>query len=246
MGHLATLALCAALAAAAPPAEVIDRVVAVVTGGAAAVASGSSSAQAKVITLSMLEFEARLHIILISRGRTTVATAPLDRDTLRATLTYVIGQDLLYDQASLLGGTSTADTNKVADLHNDLASFLGGADKLNAFLARFDIHPEHLTEILERDVLAQHYLELKLGIEAKLTQAEIDTFAADHAVELAIYADPDDQRRAALAGASHERDVRLERAQLRQLYSHAKVRIADQDFAGADAAFQPVDEGTWK
>jgi hypothetical protein len=240
MLRLVAIAVGALASANAAPGttQIVDRVVAVVTTTGSAAGRG-------VLTRSQLEFETRVHMILLMQGRTTVATAPLDLDTLRASLTYAIGRRLEVDQADLLH-LADVDPSRVADRFNEFTSYLGGPEPLRAFLARYEMNRGDLNQVLERDLRAEHYLQLKLSIESKLSQAEVDKFAVEHADQLAAYPDPEDRRKLAAAGANRDREDRLETAQLRQLYSHAKVRIVDPDFSGADAPFLPVDEGSWK
>ena len=155
------------LAAPAPAGRVLDRVVAVV--------------ERQVLTLSTLEFEAR--VALIERGGVQAAEAPLDESILRGALELALSQRLQVLDADRLQAFP-ADPQEVQARHARFVERIGGEAALQAFLTRHEVDAEALVAVLERAVRAEHILDSRVRLRAQVSEAEVRRYYDAHAKEL--------------------------------------------------------------
>ncbi|AKJ03095.1 Hypothetical protein AA314_04721 [Archangium gephyra] len=175
MGWLALVPMAAARPPAAePPAEpssgasgggsrVIDRVVAVIG--------------TQVLTLSELEFEAR--VTLVQRGGVRAAEAPLDEQTLQVALELAINHRLLVAGADRLQAFQAERSEVEARLRTFRDRFEDETSLL-AFLARHDADLEQLTVVLERSVRAERILDSRIRLRAQVSDAEVRRYWEGH------------------------------------------------------------------
>ncbi len=132
----------------------------------------------RVITTSQLRAEAR--IALAAHDSPAAADGPLGLELLSSTLTYVISQDLIEEEASRLGvfPVAAAECEMAEDR---LAARFPSQGAFSIFLARHDIDQERLHASVRRSLRAQRFLERQLGPRAQPTLAEVDAWVASHA-----------------------------------------------------------------
>jgi hypothetical protein len=149
----------------APAAEsrVIDRVVAVIG--------------TQVLTLSELEFEAR--VTLVQRGGVRAAEVQLDEQTLRGALELAINQRLLVAGADRLQAFQAERSEVEARLRTFRDRFEDETSLL-AFLARHDADLEQLTAVLERSVRAERILDSRIRLRAQVSEAEVRRYWEEH------------------------------------------------------------------
>ncbi|MFY0522160.1 hypothetical protein ACN28I_02770 [Archangium gephyra] len=148
-----------------PAAEgrVIDRVVAVIG--------------TQVLTLSELEFEAR--VTLVQRGGVRAAEVQLDEQTLRGALELAINQRLLVAGADRLQAFQAERSEVEARLRTFRDRFEDETSLL-AFLARHDADLEQLTAVLERSVRAERILDSRIRLRAQVSEAEVRRYWEEH------------------------------------------------------------------
>lgn len=164
--------LCAAAGAAGaevPEGEIVEQVVAVVRG--------PGTPQPRVITLSRLKEEAR--IALVSRGAASAAVAPLDPDTLRATLEWLIDQTLLGDEVARLQVFEVGPKEIEAELRRFRARF-SSPGEYQAFLARHDLEEEDVAAVLRRTLRVQQYVQSRITGSGGISEGEADAWIASH------------------------------------------------------------------
>jgi hypothetical protein len=192
----------------------------------------------ELITLSQLEFEARVE--LLRRGGKEAKTAPLDHATLVQNLSLAIGQRLAAREADRLGTFEVEQTALDAAL-NDFRQALAPL-QLELFLRFNEVSPGEFQRILRRALQADKYLTARAQLRAPVTESEIDAFLAQHPGE--VPPNPSkDVREALRRDLTLDRNRQLVQAELRRLYARAKVRIVDPGFAGADAPLRPAANG---
>lgn len=226
LGFAAVLWGAAALAQTVQPAgSVIDRVVAVVqirTGVGARSDSDSARLPAEVITLSGLEFEAR--VALIQRGAMRAATEPLDDEALRSALDYAINERLLAGEAEVLGAWRVEPAEVDAALRAFRERFDSDA-QLNAFLARYEADVQSLGRVLERSLRANKVLDSKVRLRAQVSESEVRRYFDEHRDEL--HGSWDDLRAPLRDKLVRERYQALVETELEQLRrTHDVRRIA--------------------
>ena len=196
----------AARTPSAPPGEVLDRVVAVVGG--------------EVVTLSALEFEAR--VWLVERGALDAADAPLGTPALRAALELSLSQRLQVQDAERL----EAFPVEPAEVEARLARLRGQFPSLaafEAFLARHDADVPQLAALLARALRAERVLDRRIRLRALVTDAEVDRHFEAQAAELGEV--PFESVREALRERLHrERYARLAREELARVRQEGDVR----------------------
>jgi hypothetical protein len=207
-----------ALAAPAPPGRVIEEVVAVVRNPA--------SAPPRVVTLTKLTEEAR--VALVSRGATAAASGPLDREALRAALDWLLDQVLLADDAARLRIDDVPHEEVLAELRRFAGRFPTEAE-YQRFLAASDLTEDELLVTLARTVRVQRYLESRVGRAARVEEADVDRWLAEHGAPGAA-APVRDAARAEVAAERARVQVRELVAELR---ARADVRILDPLRPGA-------------
>ncbi|HEX5753562.1 MAG TPA: hypothetical protein VFZ09_45630 [Archangium sp.] len=136
--------------------RVIDRVVAVIG--------------TQVLTLSELEFEAR--VSLVQRGGMRAADASLDEKTLRGALELAINYRLLVAGADRLQAFQ-AERSEVDARLRAFRDRFEDETALLAFLARHDADLEQLTAVLERSVRAERILDSRIRLRAQVSDAEV-------------------------------------------------------------------------
>ena len=152
-------------ASEAPPASggrVIDRVVAVIG--------------TQVLTLSELEFEAR--VTLVQRGGVRAAEVSLDEQTLKGALELAINQRLLVGADRLQA--FQAERSEVEARLRAFRERFEDETALLAFLARHDADLEQLTAVLERSVRAERILDSRIRLRAQVSEAEVRRYWEEH------------------------------------------------------------------
>ncbi|MGZ3456889.1 MAG: hypothetical protein ACXU86_00105 [Archangium sp.] len=191
----------------APAAEgrVIDRVVAVIGN--------------QVLTLSELEFEAR--VMLVQRGGVRAAEVPLDEQTLRGALELSINQRLLVAGADRLQAFQ-AERSEVEARLKAFRERFEDEPALLAFLARHDTDLEQLTAVLERGVRAERILDSRIRLRAQVSEAEVRRYWEEHKATLG---GPYESVRDALKERLiRERYSQLAKAEFEQVRAGAQVR----------------------
>ena len=153
---IAALSLASTALAQSPAGEVIDRAVALVDG--------------RVITLSELQFEAR--IALIQAGGLEAASAPLDDAALRNALDLAIGQRLEEREADKLQAYPLEEGEVDAALEAFKARFQTPAG-YERFLARHEADPQQLAAVLARSLRTAKILDGKLRLRAQVSESEV-------------------------------------------------------------------------
>lgn len=148
---------------ASPPPKVVDRAVASIEG--------------RVVTLSQLEFEAR--VMLVASGGVAAAFAPLDDAALRAALQQSIDERLALLEADKLG----AYLIESAELEQAVSSFrnrFATEAQFRQFLATHDAELPDVVQVLSRSLRAQRALEGKLRLRAQVSEGEARAHVAAH------------------------------------------------------------------
>jgi hypothetical protein len=215
----ALLASLALAAAESPGGRVIEEVVAVVRNPA--------SAPPRVVTLTKLTEEAR--VALVSRGATGAAIGSLDREALRAALDWLLDQMLLADDAARLRIDEVPHEQVLAELRRFAARFASAAE-YQRFLAASELTEEELLVTLARTVRVQRYLDSRIGRAARVDEAEVDRWLAEHGAARSGAAGIRDAARAEIAEERARVQVRELVAELR---ARADVRILERLRPGA-------------
>lgn len=193
---------------AAPPrgeGRLVDRVVAVI--------------EDRVLTLSELEFEAR--VALVQRAGVLAAEGPLDESALRAALELAISQRLLVSGADRMQAFEVEGSELQARLAA-LRERFGSEPALLAFLARHDADVDQLQAVLERSLRAERILDSRIRLRAQVGELELQRHYKQNEAELrAPYAAVRDSLRERLF---RERYGALAAAELAQVQAGARVR----------------------
>lgn len=185
--------------------RVVERVVAVIEG--------------QVLTLSELEFEAR--VALIQRGGLQAAESALDEETLKGALELAISQRLQVLGAERL----QAFPVERAEVDSRVAAFRArfpGEAAFQAFLTRNDADVEQLTAVLERSLRAERILDSRIRLRAQVDEAEVKRFYEQHAAEFP--GGYEVARGAVRARLVRERYSALAATELAQVRATAQVR----------------------
>ncbi len=221
----ALVVMLSSAAAAAPVSAVVERVVAVIRTPAAA--------EARVVTLTKVEEEAR--IALVSRGAVLAATQPLDAAALRAGLEWLIDQTLLGDEAARLQVFEIERAEVLAELARFKARFARAAD-YPSFLARCDLSEEELAAVLRRTLRARRYVESRLSRAGRVSESDVTAWMEAHPREL--LADREAARAAVRAALVDERLRDEVKGLVRDLRARADVRVL-YDFGPGEEAGGP-------
>jgi hypothetical protein len=143
--------------------RVLDRVVAVVGG--------------QVLTLSELEFEAR--VALVQRGGVRAADERLDEHTLLGALELGINQRLLVAGADRLQAFA-AERSAVEERLRLFRERFEDEPSLLSFLARHDADLDQLLVVLERGVRAERILDSRIRLRAQVSEAEVRRYWEEH------------------------------------------------------------------
>jgi hypothetical protein len=221
------LVLALSLVLAAPPSaggepagRVLERVVAVVRN--------PSSAAPRPLTLTRLDEEAR--VALVMQGAQQASFAPLDDAARRALLRWVIDQWLVADEAVRL----RVDDVPAEDLKWALSGFrLRFADEPTylRFLASAELPEDELQAILARGLRVQRFLDSRLGRSAKVSEDEVTRWLAGQGV-LAPTAVERDAARSRLVA---ERMETLVKQLLVELRARADIRVLAPELRGEPA-----------
>jgi len=190
----------------APDDGVIDRAVALVAG--------------RVITLSELEFEAR--VALINRGGLEAANAPLDNQALRSALELALGERLETAAADKLQTFQLEDGEIEAAVRRFKSRFPSSAE-LAGFLARYEADESQLAAVLARRLRAEKILDSKISLRARVSDAEIRRFYDEHRSELS--GSYDEVRAQIRDKLVRDRYATLAREELLQVRKGADVRM---------------------
>ena len=166
--------------------QIIDRVVAVVrlrsgVGGRASAEASAAPLPAQVITLSGLEFEAR--VAFLKQGGLRAATEPLDEDALRGALEYAISERLLVGEAEALDAWRV----EAAEVEAALRAFrdrFPTRSEFAAFLARHEADEQALARVLERSLRAAKVLDSKVRLRAQVAEVDVRRYYEAHQAEL--------------------------------------------------------------
>ncbi|MFL5358766.1 hypothetical protein [Archangium sp.] len=185
--------------------RVLDRVVAVIGN--------------QVLTLSELEFETRVALVL--RGGVRAAEASLDEQTLRGALELAINQRLLVAGADRLQAFP-AERSEVEGRLKAFRERFEDETALLAFLARHDADLEQLSAVLERGVRAERILDSRVRLRAQVGEAEVRRYWEEHK---AVLGGPYESVREALKEKLfRERYSQLAKEEFAQVRAGAKVR----------------------
>ncbi|WP_342374248.1 hypothetical protein NVS55_23070 [Myxococcus stipitatus] len=146
--------------------QVVDRVVAVIEG--------------RVLSLSELEFEAR--VALIQRGGVQALDVPLDEQTLRGALELVINQRVQVLNADRLQAFP-AEPSEVEARLEVFRVRVGGPEALERFLARSDVDLEGLKAVLARGLRAERVLDSRIRLRAQVGETEVRRYYEQHSSE---------------------------------------------------------------
>ncbi len=155
--------------------RVIDRVVAIVQlrQGVAERRSGEPASPPDVITLSGLQFEAK--VALIHRGAVRAAFEALDDVALKSALENAISERLLAGEAEML----QAYLVEPAEVDTALRAFRERFDssaQFQAFLGAHEADLQSLGRVLERNLRAVKVLDGKVRLRAQVTESEVRAF----------------------------------------------------------------------
>jgi len=129
--------------------------------GATLIDSTVAIVDRRVITLSLLDQEARL--AFLDHGAIDDSTANLDAAKRRAALSYLVNQLLLENEAARLQVFEISDQES-ANQQKLMQARFPSAAAFRAFLARFDISPEALDQSVRRGLRAERYLADRLRL----------------------------------------------------------------------------------
>jgi hypothetical protein len=176
----------------------------------------------QVVTLSELQFEARL--ALLQAGGPEALLTPLDGPLLRSTLEYVIGQRLQVAEAEKLQAF-VVEPQEVDAAVQALQRRAGGEPALRDILSRSDMEPDALAAVVARRIRAERALDGKLRLKAQVSDAEV---RRAWETRPDVRARPFEDVRAELRDRLiRERYRELAAAELQRLRRAADVRVVD-------------------
>jgi hypothetical protein len=206
-------ALLVSLPALAQERRLVDEVVAVV--------------DAHSITLSELAAETRIRLVT-SQGP-AVASAPLDRPLLAASLRKTVEERVVLAEVERLKLFDLERTEADAMLGRLRARFASQTD-FDAFVRSIELTEEEIGAVLARELRVSRYLDNRLKLAAQLRDSELDE--ALHGRSL-----PPPEREALREKLAGEKYQRLLTELLASLRERITVRILDPlDTAGSVAA----------
>ncbi len=220
LGVTAVFALASIGSAAEDPnsrllsARVIDRTVALVEG--------------RVITLSELDFEARVE--LIQRGAS--ADAALDDEALGSALQLSIAEWLENIEADKLQAFPVEEGEVEAVLRQFRSRFDSELD-FSRFLERHEADLQQLSSLLARQLRAQKVLDSRVRLRARASDAEVRRYYEEHRAELGPSFEKVREQIQEKLFREHYQE--LAKAEVRQLRRGADVRLI-APFARAFAA----------
>lgn len=129
-----------------------------------------ASIEGQVITLSQLEFEAR--VLLVNAGGSMAAFAPLDHDALAAGLNAIIDERLATLEADKLDAYPVPQEEVEKAIAEFRARF-ESEEKFRDFLARNEADLSDVGHVLERSLRARRALEGKLRLRVQVTDDDV-------------------------------------------------------------------------
>lgn len=155
----AALLACAALLPSLVSAEIIDRIAATVNN--------------EIITESELRCSAALAPLLESSPETPPLTDLLDG---------LLARRLLVQEARRLKLVEVSDTELNAALEKIKGRF-SSETAFNGFLAELDLAPRELSRMLEERIVAERFVEQKVGLFVRVSREEAQSYFDEHAEE---------------------------------------------------------------
>jgi hypothetical protein len=156
-------------ASVAQPSEgqVVDRVVALVEG--------------RMITLSELDFEAR--VALIQKGGLEATNNPLDDEALKSALELAIGERLETNAADKLQAFPLEEGELESALRGFRSRFVSELE-FSKFLDAHEADLQQLSAVLGRRLRAEKILDSKVRLRARVSEAEVRRYYDEHRAEL--------------------------------------------------------------
>lgn len=186
--------------------RVIDRTVALVEG--------------RVITLSELDFEARVG--LIERGGIASAEGSLDEEALGSALQLSIAERLENIEADKLQAFPVEESEVEAALRQFRARFESDLE-FSRFLERHEADVQQLSSLLARQLRAQKVLDSKVRLRARASDAEVRRYYEEHRSELGPSFEKVREQIQEKLFREHYQE--LAKAEVRQLRRSADVRL---------------------
>jgi hypothetical protein len=199
-------------------AQVIDRTVALVEG--------------RVITLSELDFEARVG--LIEAGGIASAVGALDDETLGSALRLSIAERLENIEADKLQAFPVEESEVEAALRQFRARFSSELE-FSRFLERHEADVQQLSSLLARQLRAQKVLDSKVRLRAHASDAEVRRYYEEHRGELGPSFEKVREQIQEKLFRDHYQE--LAKTEVRQLRRNADVRLI-APFARSFAAIE--------
>ncbi len=173
------------------------------------------------IMLSELEFEAR--VALINKGGTEAVDAELSEDVLASIADYVVGQKVAFLEAERLQ-VFAVDDAEVLKARAELVARFPHEKAYRDFLDGHEASEEQLLAILRRDLRVARFIESKVKLMARVTEAELRRFYDSHGEDFA--GQPFTKVREGIRTLLlRERYQDLARSQLEQLRARSDVRL---------------------
>jgi hypothetical protein len=210
MPHMVALLMALALALAPDGGVVVERVVAVVRNPA--------GAAPRPLTLTRLTEEAR--VALVSQGARQAAFEPLDAAALRASLRWLLDQQLVADDAARL----KLDDPPLDQVEAEVARFkerLGGEAATARFLAATELSADELAAILARGLKVRRYLDSRVSRNVRVSEDDVSRQMAAGG-QMAASPEERDAIRARLTAERTQAQVKQLLADLR---ARADIRI---------------------
>ncbi|MEW6430292.1 MAG: hypothetical protein AB1730_02185 [Myxococcota bacterium] len=129
-----------------------------------------ASIEGQVLTLSQLEFEAR--VLLVNAGAVAAAFAPLDHEALSAGLTAIIDERLATLEADKLDAYPVPQEEVEKAIAEFRARFESEA-RFRDFLARNEAELSDVGRVLERSLRARRALEGKLRLRVQISDEDV-------------------------------------------------------------------------
>jgi hypothetical protein len=197
--------------------QVIDRVAAVVDG--------------QVITLSELDFEARVH--LIQRGGMTAASGPLDDDTLASALELSIAERVEAAEAERLQAF-VIEPEQIQQAMDQFERLFASPGAFQAFLTQHEEDRAAVAAILTRSMRAERLLDSRVQMRSQVAEWEVRQHYDNHP-ELQ-HSTFEETRTGLKDQLTRQRYAQLARQELSQMMRAAQIRRVAPLTAGAAKA----------
>ncbi|MBL9037983.1 MAG: hypothetical protein JNG84_05650 [Archangium sp.] len=136
-----------------------------------------ASVDGKVVTLSQLELETR--ILLVMAGGTEAAFATLTHDDLQRGLEVAVDHRVATLEADKLDAYQL----EPGELDHAVSQFrdaLGGEPAFRRFLETYDVTATDVADVIRRSMRASKVLDGRLRLKAQVTEAEARRHQAEH------------------------------------------------------------------